>query len=249
MAVQKISESLYVGICLKIGTPLQVASRRDMVDIKEMLNNNKMLKHSSKLMISGSEREGFRLNSDIDIMRWPNNHRVIWDFSLCQIYSTPELAVILCDNSESPPGFTLLWLPLERTRPTVSTACIRMHGGLYISSSKYREIRCSLSNIGSTIHGPCSSGILGETEYDIAHCFVSDFWPPSASSWIDRCHSWPPPHVVNDIVRNGCHFVAIGHKLENHADNEWRISFSMADFKLAYSMNHTQFLTYGLLKL
>lgn len=184
MAVQKISGN--VGMCLKIGTPLQVASRRVMVDIKEMLNNNEMLKHSSKLMISESEREGFRLNSDIDIMRWPNNHQVIWDFSQCQIYNTQELTVFLCDNSESPPGFTLLWLPLERARPTVSPACVRMHGGLYISSSKYREIRCSLSNIGSTIHGPCSSGILGETEYDISHCFVSDFLPPSASSWRER---------------------------------------------------------------
>ena len=38
-------------------------------------------------------------------------------------------------------------------------------------------------------------------------------------------------------------------KLGKHADNEWRISFSQAEQKLVYSMNHTQFLTYGLLKL
>lgn len=50
-------------------------------------------------------------------------------------------------------------------------------------------------------------------------------------------------------VRNGCHFVPIGHKLGNHADNEWRISFSQAEAKLVYSMSHTQFLIYGLLKL
>ena len=66
---------------------------------------------------------------------------------------------------------------------------------------------------------------------------------------MDRCYSWPPPHVVNDIVRSGCHFVPIGHKLGNHPDNEWRISFSQAEQKLVYAMNHTQFLTYGLLKL
>uniref|UniRef100_A0A8W8JG74 Mab-21-like HhH/H2TH-like domain-containing protein n=1 Tax=Magallana gigas TaxID=29159 RepID=A0A8W8JG74_MAGGI len=101
----------------------------------------------------------------------------------------------------------------------------------------------------SSPHGPCGSGSIGNVEYDHAHCFVSDFWPPSASSWIDRCHSWPPPHFVNDIIRNGCHFVAIGHKLGNHTDNEWRISFSQAEYKLVCSMNHTQFLTYGLLKL
>ncbi|XP_062592779.1 uncharacterized protein LOC134254252 [Saccostrea cucullata] len=86
-------------------------------------------------------------------------------------------------------------------------------------------------------------------EFDAALCFVSDIWPPPASKWIDRCHSWPPSFILNDIVGSGCHFVAIGHKLGKHADKEWRISFSLAEQKLAYSLNHCQFLTYGLLKL
>lgn len=93
------------------------------------------------------------------------------------------------------------------------------------------------------------SGKVIFISYDDAYGFGSDFWPPSASSWIERCHAWPSPHVVENIVRNGCHFVAIGHKLGNHIDNEWRISFTQAEKKLVYSMNHTQFLTYGLLKL
>ncbi|XP_052710800.1 uncharacterized protein LOC128185176 [Crassostrea angulata] len=251
MSVQKISESLYVGLCLKIGTPQQVASRRDIQDIEDMLTNNGVINKQMTTMLSGSRREGFRLSgSDMDFMLWPNNHRVIWDFSQCQFYNTQEHALILCDSSESPPGFTLLWLPLDRTSHRVMSACVRMNGMLYISSSKYREIKCSLGIAGSTPHGPCSSGTLnGVLEYDHAHCFVSDFWPPSASPWKDRCHSWPLPHVVNDIIRNGCHVVAIGHKLGNHTDNEWRISFSQAEYKLVCSMNHTQFLTYGLLKL
>ncbi|XP_052708195.1 uncharacterized protein LOC128183280 [Crassostrea angulata] len=251
MAVQRISESVYVGICLKIGTPQQVTYRRDIQDIADMLNNNEMLKTPITLMISGSNREGFRMSgSDMDIMLWLNNHRVIWDFSQCQFYNTQEHALILCDSSESPPGFTLLWLPLEETSHRVMSACVRMNGMLYISSSKYREVTCSVFGFpGSSPHGPCGSGSYDYLEYDQAHCFISDFWPPSASSWIGRCHSWPPPHVVNDIIRNGCHFVAIGHKLGNHTDNEWRVSFSQAEYKLVCSMNHTQFLTYGLLKL
>ena len=58
-----------------------------------------------------------------------------------------------------------------------------------------------------------------------------------------------PPDVVNDIVRSGCHFLPIGNKYGDHGDNEWRVSFSQAEQKLLYIMNHTQFLTYGLLKL
>nr|XP_034322929.1 uncharacterized protein LOC105346791 isoform X1 [Crassostrea gigas] len=240
----KWSESVYVGMCHKIGTPQQVASRRDIVDIWELRNQHQ---HS---MMSGSKREGFRFSdSDLDTMIWPTNHRVIWDFSQSEFYNIHRQVMILCDSSESPAGFTLLWLPLERAGQGVSLSCVEMNGGLYISSSKYRDNTCTAITPDTRIHGPCSSGTQGQLEYDVAHCFVSDFWPPSAASWIDRCHSWPPPHVVNDIVRNGCHFVAIGHKLGNHEDNEWRISFSQAEYKLVYSMNHTQFLTYGLLKL
>lgn len=42
MTVQNMYESVYVGMCLKIGTPQQVASRRDIMDITDMLDNNKV---------------------------------------------------------------------------------------------------------------------------------------------------------------------------------------------------------------
>nr|XP_022336208.1 uncharacterized protein LOC111132674 [Crassostrea virginica] len=119
-----------------------------------------------------------------------------------------------------------------------------------LNSAKYRSNTCFRRQSDSIVHGPCISGTFeGEIDYDEARCFVSEFWPPSASLWIDRCHSWPSPHVVDDIIRGGCHFVAIGSKHGNHADNEWRISFSRAEQKLVYTMNHAQFLTYALLKL
>ena len=109
---------------------------------------------------------------------------------------------------------------MEIAADLVLSACVRMYEALYISSAKYRDITCTIILPDSIVHGPCSSGTIGIVEYDYAHCFVSDFWPPSASSWIDRCHLWPPSHVVDDIVRSGCHFVPIGHKLGNNADNE-----------------------------
>ncbi|XP_062619443.1 uncharacterized protein LOC134281004 [Saccostrea cucullata] len=101
----------------------------------------------------------------------------------------------------------------------------------------------------SHVHGPCRSGNFKGIEFDDAYCIPCDFWPPSALAWIDRSYSWPSPGVIDDIIRKGCHFVAIGHKLGNHEENEWRISFAYAEQQLVYSMNHCQFLTYGLLKL
>nr|XP_034309239.1 uncharacterized protein LOC117683659 [Crassostrea gigas] len=252
LVFQLMSESVYHGMCHRIGTPEDVSYRRDMADISEFLGNLLQRKDQSKVMISGSHKEGFRLDkSDIDIMILQPNHRVIWDMSQCEVYNADRQKLILCNTSESPPGFALLWLPIGITymNEYVFSACVRIKERLYISSSKFREITCSLIRPNSTIHGPCGSGLVGRKMHDYAHCFVSDFWPPAVSSWIDRCHFWPPQHVSSDIVRNGCHFVAIGHKLGNHSDIEWRISFSQAENKLVYSMNHTQFLIYGLLKL
>lgn len=249
-AMKNMSRALYAGMCLKIGTAQQIGFRREIADTDELLTNQADRSTAMKKVESGSHKEGFRLDgSDIDFMILLTEHRAVWDSSQFHVSDMLELALILCDNSESPPGYTLLRLPFEVASDVVLSACIRVNGNLYISSSNCREAMRPLSLLGSTIHGPCSNGILAGLEYDQAFCFVSEFWPPSASSWKDRCHSWPSPNVVREIVRNGCHFAAIGHKLGNLADHEWRISFSQAEHKLVYSMNHAQFLTYGMLKL
>ena len=84
MTLKKISESVYVGLCLKIGTPQQVAIRRDVVDFTEFLQHKvaranqyvmmksdvvdiiELLEHTVARtdepvgMTSGSQREGFR---------------------------------------------------------------------------------------------------------------------------------------------------------------------------------------------
>ena len=251
MALQTLSEKVYVGLCLKIGTPQEVAIRRDVIDVSELFEHKVTRTDETVSLLSGSNREGFRFeDSDRDYMFWPNDHRVIWDFSQATLYSKQRYKLILSDCSESPPGFTLLWLPLEEANRLVLSSCVRINGALFISSSMHRNNLFTFKRIPETrVHGPCSSGRFnGLLEYDIAYCFISEFWPPSACSWPDRCHSWPPHHVVNDIIRCGCHFVAIGHRFGNHAENEWRISFSQAEQKLVYAMNHTQFLIYGLLK-
>lgn len=244
---------MYAGMCQEIGKPQQVASRRDRINEIDCLMNKiakLIIGNQLEIMVSGSKKEGLILRgSDIDIMFWPSDYRVIWDYSQSQLYSTQRQTLIFCDSSQSPPGFYLLRLPSEYAQLFLLPACVQMNGELYISSSKYKQIIQNIFFPESTSHGPCSSGSIGHVEYDLARCFVCDFWPPSASSWIDRCHSWPPPNVVDDIVKSGCHFVAIGHKLGNQADNEWRVSFSQAEHKLVYAMNHTQFLIYGLLKL
>ncbi|XP_062572667.1 uncharacterized protein LOC134234604 [Saccostrea cucullata] len=249
-AIQHISESVFVGLCRKLGTAELVSMKRDVMDISEIVRNQGKSSVGKSLMLSGSHKEGFRLEgSDVDFMLWPNDHHVIWELSQSQYFNTHRKTLILCDCSESPPGFTLLYLLSPSMDRDIQRVCVKMNNRHYISSSKHRQNFLSESSFNSTLHGPCASRTIGTHEFDNALCFISAFWPPPASSWIDRCHSWPQPHIVEDIVKNGCHFVAIGHKLGRHEDHEWRISFSLAEQKLVYTLSHCQFLTYGLLKL
>nr|XP_022315408.1 uncharacterized protein LOC111119494 [Crassostrea virginica] len=248
---QHLCESVFVRLCQIVGTSVQVAIRRETEDITEMLDRRVAENNQVVVMMSGSMIEGFRLKgSDLDFMLWLNDHRVIWDMSQSEYYYTENKTLILLDSSESPPGFTLLELLTPTTNRKVKSACVPMNDRLYISSSLYRQQTQTNFLPGSTEHGPCESGkVLGRVEYDFAQCLACDFWPPSASSWINRCHSWPDRRVVDDIVRNGCHVVPIGHPLGLHEHEEWRISFSLAEHKLVHKMNHCQFLTYGLLKI
>lgn len=179
MAVHKMSESVYVGMCQNVGVPQEVAFRRDVMDFNQAIYQ-KRKGNWFKSMISGSLREGFRLNPrlDIDIMYWSANDRVVWDLSQSKFHNMHRQTIILCDSSESLPGYTLLWLPFGVGSLIVLLACIRMNGGLYISSSKYREITSTFHSISpdSSQHGPCSSGIInGVLEYDNANCFFVTF--------------------------------------------------------------------------
>nr|XP_022315974.1 uncharacterized protein LOC111119782 [Crassostrea virginica] len=248
---QHLCESVFVRMCQIVGTSIQVAIRRETMDIREMVERRVEDNDDVIEMESGSIREGFRLEgSDVDYMYWLNNHRVIFDMSQSEHYYTENKTLILSDSSESPPGFTLLELLTPRTNRKVRSSCVPMNDRLYISSSLYRQQTQTNHFPGSKGHGPCESGDFpGGLEYDLAFCFPCDFWPPSASSWINRCHSWPDREVVNEIIRNGCHFVPISHPLGLYEHEEWRISFSLAEHKLVHSMNHCQFLTYGLLKI
>ncbi|XP_062588951.1 uncharacterized protein LOC134250605 [Saccostrea cucullata] len=188
VGIQHASESVFVRLCYKLGFPQQVIMRREIVDIDQILRNQMTLsRDEDRMMASGSSREGFRLKeSDVDVMRWPNDHMVIWELNQAQNYDLSRKTLIICDCSDSPPGFSLLELLTPTHRKYLGNACIRINSRLYVSSSKYRQITCSKDVPNSKEHGPCSSGVKWGTEYDHAHCLACDFWPPPASQWIDR---------------------------------------------------------------
>ncbi|XP_056015545.1 uncharacterized protein LOC125674377 isoform X2 [Ostrea edulis] len=256
--IPRVSEVLYVGLCWEMGTPKEVTIRRDVLDMEEMIETPLQIYRGERLMMSGSYREGFRFkSSDRDRMFWGCHYKLISDISQSSFYTASGNTIILMDSMDTPPGFVRLQLLTPTSNPNISSSLVLLNDRVYISSSQFQQRSVDFSNNISphqifTPHGPCTTSTIASIEADYAHCFASIHWPALTRPWIDRClrHTWPPVRVLTDIVNNGCHCVPIGSKiLSSENQLEWRLSFSQAEQKLVYAMNHTQFLCYGLLKI
>ncbi|XP_078337662.1 uncharacterized protein LOC111100817 [Crassostrea virginica] len=256
--IPRLSEAVYVGMCryMFVGSPTEVRIRREVADTVEVMKRPVCILRGIDKMNSGSRREGFRLpTSDVDMMLWRPDHKVICDLSQISLYRVPQHTVILMECEDLPPGFTRLKLMTPSLVQNVNSSCVAIDGEIYISSllfkARYLDFtRSSNAALRSSIqHGPCAT-INDNKLFDVDHayCFLSHHWPNVALPWIQRCRlkNWPPESILSGIVKDGCHVVPIGSLPER--DNEWRISFSGAEQKLVYSMNHCQFLCYSLLK-
>ncbi|XP_062570822.1 uncharacterized protein LOC134232863 [Saccostrea cucullata] len=259
--IPRLSEILYVGLCCEIGTPTEVTIRRDVLDMGDTIDEkiSKISKDvdTTRRMLSGSYREGFRFNtSDRDYMMWLcERYFLINDISQLRDYSS-NLDIILMDVTDTPPGFVRLQLLTRPVYNFFTSAFVPLNDRIYISSFFLRQFfveKCSslMKYQHGHEHGPCFSGYLSG-DVDIAFCFTCKYWPPQTNDWIERCfrHNWPPASVLKDILNNNYHCVAIGSN-DTSVGNifNWRFSFSLAEQKLVYSMNHTQFMCYGLLKI
>ena len=243
-------------MCREVGTSTEVRIRREMTDTEEVVSRPVWIMRGLDRMRSGSSREGFRLlTSDMDMMLWPPDHKVICDLSQISLYHIPQHTVILMECEDLTSGFTKLKMMTPSAVQIVKSSCVPIDGEIYISSLLFKARfldfnRSSNAAFRSSIqHGPCATYTLNEQiDIDCAYCFWSHHWPNVALPWIQRCQlkNWPPENILSAIVEDGCHIVPIESLPKR--DNESIISFSGAEQKLVYSMNHCHFLCYGLLK-
>ncbi|XP_052705464.1 uncharacterized protein LOC128181199 [Crassostrea angulata] len=258
-----LSEALYVGLCDYIGTPTEVTARREVMDMKEEIMEPLEKHICCRKMETGSHREGFRFqSSDVDTMLWYTNYEVITNLKRKKRKShkaqssdsdPSKHSRILMEDTDTPGFVRLRHLKSPRKEDyDLEPYVVSFNGRDYISNVKWRQIILTLmvknnSFNHAKIHGPCANGFIGDIEHDYAACFHCSYWSrfPSDLKKIPNFKG-----VFDDISRNGCHIVPVGSKragVENEL--EWRLSFSQAEQKLVYSMNHTQFLCYGLLKI
>lgn len=254
--VPRLSTNVYEGLCGELGTSTKVRFRREVIDTTEDLlstSNVFFENRCYKSKLSGSFREGFRLKtSDIDTLVWCLSDKVVSNPSQICLYRNPHHTVLLMECDDLPPGFTRLKLVVPG-HVFHEISCVEINDGLYVPNYSFTKNMVKIlesTDFNRTFyHGPAITMVSASLETDFVFCLKSDHWPDTAKPWIRRCQQsgWPVETVVSQIVNSGCHVVPIGSTSDENL--EWRISFSNAEQMTVYSLNHCQFICYGLLKI
>ncbi|XP_061173327.1 uncharacterized protein LOC133182500 [Saccostrea echinata] len=246
-----------------VGDPRNQRLKRHIMDVMDRLmsSNNEV-----EIIRSGGCAEGFRMQgTDVDQMHVIKKIKVVTNIPKdCGKY---RAVVRMIKSADDPPGYVKLiiltpFTPLGHIR----NAMKKVGGEYYLMNEAFlRTFQISLKE--EVRHGPC---VLETDEYgtdhDRAYCLEYKGWPICAEEWVRRKreYGWPSKELISRIKNTGCHVMAVGSKKINlqkedlATSNElhwtedplqWRLSFSVAEKKLVYAFNDTQFLTYGIFKL
>ena len=247
-----ISHGLYRLVGEELGTEKVVDMRRRVMALQQSMWKARHRDNMAveDVLLSGSMCEGFRFaSSDADLMMICRNIRVVFSLPTQDQYNN-EHTLLMAERNTTKPRFVLLRLMTYFFAPNVACSCVPHGNGYYMASQKWRD-NMTLLHSDCTTHGPCITYVAGAMEGDLTFCFKSDKLPKEARSFVQSLHrsGWPSKSTLQRIVSGGCHFVAIGAKESPTELMEWRISFSATEKILIHSMNHVQFLCYGLLKI
>ncbi|KAK3085219.1 hypothetical protein FSP39_000127 [Pinctada imbricata] len=247
-----VSKGLYRIVSDVVGPECIVKLRRQGHEIYDTLVNCNS-SNDKLFIISGSRGEGFEFkSSDVDMMFVDKNAIVMFDPTILTVSyrNIPSLLIMETDNTA--PGFAFVkCLKYDNTNIELKNSLELRGRDIYVSSKQIRETFMSRSI--SSCHGPCQTFSEYGIEGDRAFTLNCPTWPKQAIPFIRRSldRSWPSYDVLTDICKDGCLLVPINSKQQQCSDMidlEWRISFSLAEKKLVHSMNHCQFLCYGLFK-
>ena len=101
--------------------------------------------------------------------------------------------------------------------------------------------------------GPASRSRIvskGSMEIDFVPSIWSPQWPNEAKNWPfrRRKHGWPPNAIIQEVMQNGCHVVLARHPACRNDENQFRLSFSVAEIILLQSWSKQQQIVYHMLK-
>ena len=182
---------------------------------------------------------------DIDMMMAVTPSTMGLDVALDSSATSPRYAYLMnVTTGERQPSFDLLVdsFPIALNRVAE-----------FVADTDFAE---QYEILSVAIHGPAIATKIrrgGDTvlSYDHVPAFWIQTWPDVAREWITRPRrfGWPSAAVVSEIVHDGILLVAACHRSSADPENEWRISFTMAERTLVDTLSDVQRLAYLYAKL
>ena len=212
------------------------------------------------IYFTGSKSEGLELpGSDEDYMLDINNSIQI---KVTQSFVENETSSNFLMSTEHVPScFVLLQhIPQAQTLPYLYRG-FRYRNGIPYLSSDFIGQESLLCWSKTPVEKVKRQGPSAETWYELndksksgtdnVSCIHCPFWPNTALEWVQRprLFGWPTSQDVQTITDFGFHLVPVGHPLSGTKLIEWRLSFSIAERTLVWSLNHVQMQCYAVMKI
>lgn len=242
--LEAYSNRVYQYMCDEVvGSEKTVSKTRLLYKLQDDISNKKQY----SVISSGSKAEGLNLpGSDFDIMI------LIKEYEVYEEEQGDREGVLFLDTEHAAPGFTMLKVKHELSRPFQPTETIN---GKYLSNRDLYDFlldEFSFMEPVLEVHGPsfCFPKLM---DIDIVTCIKCYTWPSVARKWISRFRptGWPSDDIISNSFSQGILLVPVGSKSACGESNplEWRFSFSLVEKLLVHSFNHCQLLCYSLLKI
>ncbi|XP_053381723.1 uncharacterized protein LOC128549230 [Mercenaria mercenaria] len=197
----------------------------------------------------GSLTEGtttFGMRSDNDMLIYYDIHNVVSGIEDCK----PEkINLLVFSEVSTPPGYCLL-SQVQRDTPFHRLKQTLLPHGLFQIFFNYLN---AIDDNEYKLHGPALrvKGRFDPNDQDYVYAYHCQAWPSSARTWLteEGIGGWPTKEMKSFAETNGCFLVGVGSKGSDMEQYEYRISTSLAERCLMFSLNITQIRCYVLMKM
>lgn len=249
-----------VSVCLSelldaLGLDMEtVMKKRNVYLLTEQMWTDMSTRYDVTFYHFGSQTEGTTtqgLNSDLDSLACFNVANVVDDL---EHWKKDRLNLLMEMNEKTAPGYCRLHCLKNNKAEFDAVRNITDSNNLFDGDHTYlkntyilslTETICRRENYPFIKKGPSGSGT---DKIDFVTAFRYNGRSKSASV-LKEFHQWPSQNLREEMVNCDKFVVPVGHRKSETEGAEWRISASMSERKLMFSLNETQLKCYVLLKM
>ncbi|KAL4227243.1 hypothetical protein ACF0H5_012688 [Mactra antiquata] len=202
----------------------------------------------------GSQSEGTTtegINSDDDVLHCIPCFMVINDWSH---WKQGKANLLMVRDQTTTPGYCLLQLlrsdvPLAEECIPNSMFCMDNKGRIIMKNTALHQM---FARLGMVQHGPAAMSPMqpGVRETDVVSALPCLQWPTEARRWLtrDNVGGWPTAPLKSESENCGCFLVPVDSKISGLVGVEWRISTTLAERHLMFSLNTIHMKCYVMMK-